>query len=104
MAANTRFPAPEKGLFFHPKIFFILFKRIEKSFCINLNPIEKSFSVNPNPVEKSFCMNPNPREKSFSIKPNPARCIFSSSSIAPKKEGLLRKENFKHWLDKKSDT
>lgn len=71
---------------------------------MNSNPTEKSFCMNSNPSEKSFCMNPNPIEKSFCMNPNPAPSLFPSSSITPKKEGLLRKENFKHLLDKKSDT
>lgn len=103
MAANTRFPAPTTP-FCHSKNIFILFKRIEKSFCMNSNPTAKNFCVNPNPTEKSFCINPNPIKKSFCMNSNPAPSLFSSSLIAPKKEGLLRKENFKHWLDKKSDT
>ena len=103
MAANTRFPAPE-NFFFHPKNIFILSKRIEKSFCFAPNPSEKNFCLNSNPSEKSFCFKPNPIKQSFCMNSNPAPSLFSSSSIAPKKEGLLRKENFKHWLDKKSDT
>lgn len=63
-------------------------------------PAPKNFFFHP----KNIFILSKRIEKSFCFVPNPAPSLFSSSSIAPKKEGLLRKENFKHWLDKKSDT